>query len=107
MAVNEGHIDVGTTSVQLDTRLVTQSTEALSRSVHREVVSIGSPSNSSAVVGVIKRQDADGLCILDLQSPDKINLLEGIHAQLQIMNLHLETMTGNEFIEEDTDDSDS
>ncbi len=106
MAITEGHIDVGTTSVQLDTTLVTQSTVALERSVHREVVVIGSPSVASAVAGVIERDIAHGLCILDLRSPDHIELLEGIHTQLRIMNLHLETMTGNEFTEEDYDDGD-
>ena len=49
----EGHIDVGTTSVQLDTTLVTQSTASGGRTVHREAVLITDPATNAAraVVG--------------------------------------------------------
>ncbi|KKM73067.1 hypothetical protein LCGC14_1414180 [marine sediment metagenome] len=48
MTVEEGHIDVGTTSIQLDTTIVVQSTASGARSVHREVIVLGDPETRAA-----------------------------------------------------------
>ncbi len=59
MTVEEGHIDVGTTSIQLDTTVVTQSAASGARSVHREVVTLGDPESRPAYTKIANTHAED------------------------------------------------
>ena len=111
MAVTEGHIDVGTTSVQLDTTLVTQSTslEGASRTVHREAVFLGDPVLASArvhlepfLVGATTRY-ASPITGVELRS--LVDLIGQLLDEQRLANLHMSRLTGESLTVDDIEDS--
>lgn len=93
--VVEGHIDVGTTSVQLDTTIVIQSTEGLSRQVHREAVVITDPSINAARAAVSTRPLVGdyGAVVGELRADDVVTALNAILEEQRKTNMHLNLLT--------------
>ena len=92
MAVTEGTINVGTSDVQLDTTIVTQSTDAGSALAHREGVFIGDPAKAKAraEVGGIPGEDAYAMGVSDHRLQILESYLESMLTELRIINLHLQ-----------------
>lgn len=110
MSVTEGHIDVGTTSVQLDTTLVTQSTslEGGSRAVHREAVFLGDPVIAGArahlepfLLGATTRY-ASPVTGVELRS--LLDLIGQLLDEQRLTNIHMSRLTGEELAIDDIED---
>lgn len=91
----EGHIDVGSTAVQLDTTLVTQSTASGAREVHREVVALGDPSDRAAYATITRGPSSTdyGVVIKGTEVKEIADTLERILVTLERIETHLPIIT--------------